>query len=140
MKTPITQVSHTRLGRSKVKILQPLRYYPITFQLEDILHRLDDQLLQISTKKDSAILYDIWDGQQAQNILQHMTTTQKQTNEQVLGLTLNVDWFQPFKHVTHSTGAIYLCLNNLPRHYLQQFLDQKNHTTCRVFSLLLLTN
>lgn len=31
-------------------------------------------------------------------------------------LTLNIDWFQPFKHTAHSTGAIYLAIQNLPRH------------------------
>ena len=28
---------------------------------------------------------------------------------------LNVDWFQPFQHVTYSVGAIYLSILNLPR-------------------------
>ena len=31
-------------------------------------------------------------------------------------LTLNVDWFQPFLHTTYSMGAIYLTIQNLPRH------------------------
>ena len=31
-------------------------------------------------------------------------------------LTLNIDWFQPFKHTNHSTGAMYLSIQNLPRH------------------------
>ncbi len=30
-------------------------------------------------------------------------------------LSLNVDWFQPFKHITYSTGALYLTVQNLPR-------------------------
>ena len=30
----------------------------------------------------------------------------------LLGLMINVDWFQPYKHCTDSLGAIYL---NLPR-------------------------
>ena len=30
-------------------------------------------------------------------------------------LSLNVDWFQPFTHITYSTGAIYLTVQNLPR-------------------------
>uniref|UniRef100_A0A1X7TTT6 Transposase domain-containing protein n=1 Tax=Amphimedon queenslandica TaxID=400682 RepID=A0A1X7TTT6_AMPQE len=30
-------------------------------------------------------------------------------------LTLNVDWFQPFKHTQYSVGAIYLVIQNLPR-------------------------
>ena len=32
-----------------------------------------------------------------------------------LALMLNTDFFQPFKHVTYSLGAIYLTLMNLPR-------------------------
>ena len=30
-------------------------------------------------------------------------------------LSLNVDWFQPFKHSTYSLGAIYVAVLNLPR-------------------------
>ncbi|KAG1440026.1 hypothetical protein G6F56_012072 [Rhizopus delemar] len=30
-------------------------------------------------------------------------------------LTLNVDWFQPYKGTQHSTGAIYMTIQNLPR-------------------------
>ena len=40
-------------------------------------------------------------------------------------LTINVDWFQPFVRATvYSTGAIYLTIQNLPRHerYLQENL------------------
>ena len=31
-------------------------------------------------------------------------------------LTLNIDWFQPFKHTNYSTGAMYLAIQNLPHH------------------------
>eukprot|EP00111_Clytia_hemisphaerica_P009347 TCONS_00027435-protein len=31
------------------------------------------------------------------------------------GLMLNVDWFNPYKHVKYSIGAIYLVIMNLPR-------------------------
>lgn len=30
-------------------------------------------------------------------------------------LSLNVDWFQPFKHSTYSAGAMYVAIQNLPR-------------------------
>ena len=30
-------------------------------------------------------------------------------------LSLNVDWFQPFKHIQYSVGCIYLVIRNLPR-------------------------
>ena len=29
---------------------------------------------------------------------------------------MNIDWFQPFKHIQYSVGVIYLTLMNLPRH------------------------
>ena len=32
-----------------------------------------------------------------------------------LALCMNVDWFQPYKHVTYSVGVIYLAIMNLPR-------------------------
>ena len=31
------------------------------------------------------------------------------------GLLLNVDWFQPFEHVTYSVGVLYISVLNLPR-------------------------
>lgn len=38
------------------------------------------------------------------------------TSDGRLGFSLNVDWFQPHKHIPTSVGAIYLTLLNLPRH------------------------
>src|SRR6266487_4460845 len=32
-----------------------------------------------------------------------------------IGLAINLDWFQPFQYMTHSTGAIYSVLYNLPQ-------------------------
>lgn len=32
------------------------------------------------------------------------------------GMMINVDWFQPYKHVKYSVGAIYLTILNFPRH------------------------
>lgn len=31
------------------------------------------------------------------------------------GLLLNIDWLQPFKHITYSVGVIYIVILNLPR-------------------------
>ena len=31
-------------------------------------------------------------------------------------LSLNIDWFQSFKHINHSIVALYLSMQNLPRH------------------------
>ena len=32
------------------------------------------------------------------------------------GLLINVDWFQPYKHVLYSVGAIYIAILNFPHH------------------------
>lgn len=32
-----------------------------------------------------------------------------------LAFSMNVDWFQPYTNVSHSTGGIYLAIENLPR-------------------------
>ena len=32
------------------------------------------------------------------------------------GLILNLDWFQPYKHLTYSVGVLYLSVLNLPSH------------------------
>ena len=37
------------------------------------------------------------------------------SHQQNLALMMNVDWFQPFKHLPYSVGVIYLALMNLPR-------------------------
>lgn len=36
-------------------------------------------------------------------------------NGYTLGLLINVDWFQPYKHVSYSVGAIYVSILNFPR-------------------------
>lgn len=37
-------------------------------------------------------------------------------------LSLNVDWFQPFKNTTYSVGALYIAIQNLPRK--ERFLSE----------------
>ena len=32
-----------------------------------------------------------------------------------IGVMLNIDWFQPFKHRQYSVGVLYLAVMNLPR-------------------------
>ena len=33
----------------------------------------------------------------------------------ILGLLMNVDWFQPYKDISYSVGVIYAVIINLPR-------------------------
>ena len=39
----------------------------------------------------------------------------KETADSHLGLIVNLDWFQPFDSVSHSTGVLYASIANLPR-------------------------
>lgn len=43
-------------------------------------------------------------------------------------LTLNVDWFQPFDRKMYSVGAIYLTIQNLPRHL--RYKAENNYNSC----------
>ena len=52
---------------------------------------------------------NIWRELQKQDGLAFME------DDYMLGLILNVDWFQPFKHSQHSVGVMYVVVQNLPR-------------------------
>ena len=43
-----------------------------------------------------------------------------------LGIMLNVDWFQLYKHTNHSCGVIYLVLMNLPREEREEKFKPRN--------------
>ena len=66
---------------------------------------------------DTGILGDIYDGKVWKEFLdvngEHFFNEQ---NMHSFAFSLNIDWFQPYKHVTDSVGAIYLSILNLPRH------------------------
>ena len=60
----------------------------------------------------SDILGDIYDG----CIWQECLASRFLQSPYCYLMTLNVDWFQPFEHTNYSVGAIYLVVQNLPRH------------------------
>ena len=63
----------------------------------------------------SDLLCDIYDGQVWKEFL--VVNGRPFLNcRQNFAFSLNIDWFQPHKHVTDSVGAIYLSILNLPRH------------------------
>ena len=41
---------------------------------------------------------------------------------------LNIDWFQPFTHTTHSEGVIYLSVMNLPKVFARKHYSCRSHT------------
>ena len=70
----------------------------------------------LSRKKSTPdkLLEDIYDGRVWKNFLSY----QKKpflSQEYSYAFMLNIDWFQPYKHLSYSVGAIYLSVLNLPR-------------------------
>ena len=64
-------------------------------------------------KEPEGYLADITDGVMWKEITSLLSPGRTPTN--ILGLLLNVDWFQPYKHVAYSVGVIYAVIINLPR-------------------------
>ncbi len=67
----------------------------------------------VNNGSSSRKMYDIYDGR-VWELVKQMTSDNPDTL--CLSLTLNVDWFQPYDHITESIGAMYIAINNLPRH------------------------
>ena len=65
-------------------------------------------------RKDNRIIKDVYDG----NVWTEFQSYKYERflqDRNSLGLMLNIDFFQPFKHTTYSVGAIYFSILNLPR-------------------------
>ena len=67
-----------------------------------------------STTDDT--LGDVNDGQTWKKFLNY-DGTPFLSDDSGFAFMLNLDWFQPYKHLTYSVGAIYLSVFNLPRKY-----------------------
>ena len=128
MRTPC----HTNLFKS-VKtssgkhIFVPLKEfcYKSVVQSIEALINLPGKLDLLSNWKSRSIpggvLADIYDGQVWQDFLV-VDGKEFLSSRYSLGLLINVDWFQPYKHVRYSVGAIYIAILNYPRHlrYLRE--------------------
>ena len=64
--------------------------------------------------QDSSHLRDIFDGKMWSDF-GVVNGEPFLTNSGSIGVILNIDWFQPFKHRQYSIGVIYLVILNLPR-------------------------
>lgn len=105
---------------SGAKLLYPFKsycYQPIENSLQTLISRegFEEQCEKWRKKETSeAVLTDVYDGRVWKSFKrkgEHFFA-----KERNYGLFLNVDWFQPFKHVaSFSIGAIYLVIMNLLR-------------------------
>lgn len=126
--------NHTQIGRRKmcgepllklVQIQGSKRFYPFkTYCYKSLASSLSSFLLRPdfedkceiwrSRKVEHGFLADIFDGQ----IWKEFQTIKKNNflkEKQNYGIMLNLDWFQPYEHVTYSVGVIYAVILNLPR-------------------------
>ena len=59
---------------------------------------------------------DIMDGEIWQYITAHLSPNSRSSSVNILlGILINVDWVQPFKHVLYFVGIIYAVIINLPQ-------------------------
>ena len=65
------------------------------------------------------VMADIYDGAVWQSF-QSVDGKEFLSGRYSLGLLLNVDWFNPYKHVEYSVGAMYVAILNFPRHLRYQ--------------------
>ena len=102
-------------------VFRPLKVFPYRgllsplvsiLQRSDILNQCNDWPQRLS--KNASLMVDIYDGDIWKDF--HSVQGQAFLSEQNnLGLILNVDWFRPFEHSQYSIGVIYFALLNLPR-------------------------
>ena len=82
--------------------------------------------LDISNKSDQ--LRDIYDGK----IWKDFQTFSGQpflSSPWSFGVTINLDWFQPYKDTTNSVGVVYLTIMNLPRsmRFKREYYSEPKH-------------
>ena len=91
-------------------------YYGIKLALKNLFCRpkfLDLCNQWSFSKSQPNFILDITDGKVWSMITSSLSPNRSPTN--IIGILVNVDWFQPFKHVSYSVGVIYAVIINLPR-------------------------
>ena len=116
-----TALLKTLILPSGRQLLYPRVVYPyMTLQssLQEFLLRpgFVDLCNHWKTLSPSTFARDVYDGEIWRNFQEVDGQPFLSCSDSLsLGLMLNVDWFQPYKHCSYSVGAIYLTIMNLPR-------------------------
>ena len=103
------------------RILYPFKVFPyktLSSSLQELLLRpgFADLCQQWKSRSVSTAFQDVYDGKiwkefQVVDGVPFLSSV----DTLGLGLMINVDWFQPYKHSVYSVGVIYLTVMNLPR-------------------------
>ena len=101
------------------RIMYPFKVFPyksLRQSLNELLIRpgFADLCQHWKSRAMSMELQDIYDGDVWKDF-QNVSGKPFLSASLGLGLMMNIDWFQPYKHASYSVGAIYITLMNLPR-------------------------
>ena len=112
-------------GKSKYEPRFLYAYQPIKQSLQRLLKipGFEEKLEHWRTRESVPhVLSDVYDGNVWQDFQTEKFSFLLKTRRSI-GFMLNLDFFQPFKHVQQSYGVIYLTIMNLPR---SERFKQKN--------------
>ena len=114
---------HQRCGASLLNNSRPRKefaYNSLVKSIQNLFSRPNFEKKINEWRKRTGIpadhMFDIYDGAMWTGIMDADDDRRSFVEHpRSLLLTLNVDWFRPFKNSHYSCGAIYLVVNNLPR-------------------------
>lgn len=116
--TPLLKSVELRSGKKMFYPHLTYCYLGMETSLQRILNRPDlvSSCENVRNRPFSShILSDVWDGRVWQDF-QVVDGKPFLSEPYSYALMLNVDWYQPYKHLSYSIGVIYLAILNLPRH------------------------
>lgn len=113
----LLKTAKTSAGTTILRPVQVYCYRSIVSSLKEFLQRSDffnqcERWRSRSTEPDT--LYDVYDGSMWKDFME-VEGVPFLSVPYNYALSLNVDWFQPFKHTQHSVGVLYMAVQNLPR-------------------------
>ena len=115
--TPLMKVVRTSAGTATLRARQLYCYKSLIESLQDFIKRPNFVTKCEAWRKRIIVtgtLNDIYDGRVWSDFM-NPSGIPFLSLPYNFALSLNVDWFQPFKHSTYSMGAIYIAIQNLPR-------------------------
>ena len=113
---PLVKLVKTASGKKLFKPMKLFCYKSIIRSIAEMVQKpgmLDLLNHWKSRSVPNGVLADIYDGFVWKSFL-NVDGKEFLQSRYGIGLLLSVDWFQPFKHVQHSVGCIYLVILNLP--------------------------
>ena len=115
---PLAKKIRTKTNKIVTRPIKVFCYSSCIQYLQDLFQRpgITDLLNHWRNRNiPPGVMADIYDGAVWKSFLDRHNNYFFE-NKNNLGLLINIDFFQPYKHVRYSVGAIYLAILNFPRH------------------------